>query len=507
MAIEGEILKTASLATISKIISVFASILTLPLLLQSIGKDDYGLFVLISSLTGYLGLMTFGVTSTLKNKIIETYNKQDYIETNLIISSVFSVYFFIFILNIILFSIATFSYPEIYYNLLNGYTIVDDTKYVFFLLIFTSMVNTFIGSVFINCYHGINKLNFLARLQAWIVIVTTVFYVIFLFYEPNLFAVVVFNLVRSIFIIAINYFYLKKQFIQLKIYISKEALNYFTKLKKSSYYFFIASLLTIMTTTADYIMISKFYSTSEITIFSISQKIYLIIASALPIAYSSWPVVGKYYHANKSNALHMLFYKTIRLNIITKVTFMLPVFLSYPLIVKYWLGESYVTDTSIYLSFFIIFANNTVLGIFSLFFSATENQKYLIFITFVNLIVNVYCSLYIFYIYELGILSFLIGTIISQYIIFGLYLLKYKKIFKKSISIRYLFKHFIHFCVIGTVLFITLNLFDIYERIDAIKFMILILLNLSYFTYIYYVVLKRIERTNFINFIKKMAHR
>lgn len=503
MAIENQVLKTASLTTIARTLSVIASIITLPLLLKSIGKDDYGLFVLIGSLTGYLGLMTFGATSTLKNKIVESYNQKDFYKVNLIISSVFSVYFLVYIFNLLIFSIISFFYPEFYYGLLNNYVISNDTKYVFYFLIVTTLLNTFVGSVIVNSYHGINKLNVLAKIQAYTTIFMTVFYIVFLIFEPSLLTVVVFNLLKSFILIIINYLFLKKNFIQLKIFISIKALVYFKELKKSSMYFFIASLLTIMTTSADYIMISKFYDTSSLAVFDISQKIYLIIASAFPIAYSSWPIVSKYYFANKKNALHLLFYKLIRLNILTKITFFLPAFLFYPVIVNLWLGENFVSSMYVYFAFFVIFANNVVLGIFSLYLSATENQKHLISMTFINLIVNIGSSLYIFYEYKIGLLSFLLGTIISQYVLFFLFILKYKNIFNKQIKIMYFIKYFLFFCFIGLIMFYTIRLTGIYQNFNSINVFVCFILLLIYFAYVFIFILRIKERKKLYNLLNR----
>lgn len=494
MAIEYKILKTASLTTISKVISIFAGIITLPILLKSLGKDDYGLFILISSLTGYIGLMTFGATSTLKNKVIEAYNRSDFIQTNLIISSIFSIYFIVFLINLLSFLLITIFHPELYYNILNDYPVTSDTKYIFFILIFTSLINTFIGSIFVNCYHGINKLDFLAKLQAWITIISTFIYIFFLFSEPNLLAVTIFYLIQSFCIIVLNFFFLRKNYIHLHIYISKQSILYFSELKKSSYYFFIASLLTIVASSADYIMISKFMGTDEIAIFDLSQKIYLIIASAFPIAYSSWPIVSQFYFKNKKNALHALFYKTVRLNILTKATFFLPAFLLYPLIIKYWLGDEYVTDTNIYFSFLLIYWNNLFFGIFSLFFSATENQKHLVVLTLIYLLINIGSSLLIFFQFNLGLLSFLLGTLISQYVLFILYVIKYKKIFGKSLNIQYFLRYFTTFGFLVGILYFLMLLLNVYNDLTLQNCILIGTLIVSYFIVVYYLILNQSEQ-------------
>ncbi len=503
MVVENKILKTASLTTISKVISVLATIITLPLLLKSIGKDDYGLFVLITSLTGYLGLMTFGATSTLKNKVLESYSLGDYEKTNLIISSIFSTYFLIFLLNLILFLTVTFLYPEIYFSVLTDYKVSVTTKYIFLLLILTTLINTFIGSIFINIYHGIDKLGFLAKLQAWIIIISTIFYILFLMLKPSLLGVIIFNFVKSIFIIAINYFYLKKEYVKLHIYISQKALIFFKYLKKSSYYFFIASLLTVVATSIDYIMISKFLGVNDVALFDISQKIYLVIASAFPIAYSSWPSVSRYYFNGKRNALHALFYKSIRLNILSKITFFIPAFFAYPIIIKFWLGNEYIANTEVYFLFLIIFSNNVILGICSLFFSATENQEHLILIILISVLVNVISSVFIFLYFQLGINSFLIGTIISQVIMFVLYLYKYKIIFDKIINILFLVKYMIFFGTLGGILFIIFKSIGIYEVLTFKTLFLVAFLFLIYFILIYILLLRKHEKLKIQNIFRK----
>ena len=494
MTLEIEkILRSLSFSTISKFINIISGFITLPLVVSSIGRSDYGLFLLITAMSGYLGIMNFGITGTLKNRIVEAESKKDTDTVNSVISSVFLIYFILFFLTLIIFLLITLWLPQIYYSLLSEYTVTDKTSYIFFLIIFMTLMNTFVGSVVTNCFHGLNKIDLLAKIQSISSILFSIIYIVFLLYKPDLLWLVGFQLVRSLLTILINYLILKNSYKALKIRFSLHSFLFFRTLGKSSAYFFIASLFTTMASTLDHILISKLLGTAEISTFDISQKLYNFISSAFPVAFTSWPLVGKYYFQGRKVELETLIYKLWRLNFLFKVSMYIPVFIVYPYIIDFWLGHEFATQYSVYFLFLCIYCLNSIIGIMNLFLSATENQKSIIYLSLGNLIINASSSLILFFHFDKTIHSILMGTIIGQLFLLGAYNRSITKCLSIQIKFRKVWSYYIKIIPV-IFLFILVKKIDFFIQNSLLQFFAIIFLIFAYIIYFYQLVLQEDEK-------------
>jgi O-antigen/teichoic acid export membrane protein len=92
-SITQKIVRNTIFNTIGRFWSLCISILFTPYLVKHLGTDSFGIWALISVLTGYFGLLDFGVGTSFVKYIAEYHAKKDFKQINLIISTGFIFYF------------------------------------------------------------------------------------------------------------------------------------------------------------------------------------------------------------------------------------------------------------------------------------------------------------------------------------------------------------------------------------------------------------------------------
>ena len=79
---------------IFKIASSVATFISVPLLLHALGTDNYGIWVTLTALVGWLNLFDFGSGYALKNKVTESLIEPNFSTINILIAGTLQFYFF-----------------------------------------------------------------------------------------------------------------------------------------------------------------------------------------------------------------------------------------------------------------------------------------------------------------------------------------------------------------------------------------------------------------------------
>jgi O-antigen/teichoic acid export membrane protein len=120
-----KIVKNVFFNTLGRFYGLFVNILLTPYLIYSLGAEKYGLWVIVAVITGYFGLLDFGVGSSFTKYIAEFYAKKDFKQLNQLVNTGLVFYglfgLLIFLLSLLLlkpilsfFNISSVSHPEVY---------------------------------------------------------------------------------------------------------------------------------------------------------------------------------------------------------------------------------------------------------------------------------------------------------------------------------------------------------------------------------------------------------
>lgn len=130
------VLKAGSFAAINKFANIGIRLFTIPLTINYLGQEKYGLWITISSLAGYIMLLDFGISSAMVNKLTKFYTINDtrsadnYIIANLAFFGIMSI-IVIGILSIIIPAIDWVSLMK-----LKAVTNIDEVSQVIFFCFF-----------------------------------------------------------------------------------------------------------------------------------------------------------------------------------------------------------------------------------------------------------------------------------------------------------------------------------------------------------------------------------
>ncbi|MBU0993968.1 MAG: oligosaccharide flippase family protein [Proteobacteria bacterium] len=162
-----------------------------PIIIRSLGRHDYGIWEIVISVTGYMGLLQFGIFPAIVRYVAKYNALKDREKLNQIYSSFFLIFLAVGSFCTLIICGWAFIYPEILAE--DG---LPSQKYTFFLLIVAFKVfQSFPGLVIQGFYEGFQKYNFINFITAVQIIITNII-VYFLF--KNGYGLIAFALVTGI---------------------------------------------------------------------------------------------------------------------------------------------------------------------------------------------------------------------------------------------------------------------------------------------------------------------
>ena len=106
--------KNISFIVLGRIVTVIVSFALFPFIVSHVGKEIYGAYLIVISITGYFGLLDFGMKSALTKYVSEYHGKKDLNGINKIINASFSFYIIVGILISILFFLSSIYFTRFF---------------------------------------------------------------------------------------------------------------------------------------------------------------------------------------------------------------------------------------------------------------------------------------------------------------------------------------------------------------------------------------------------------
>lgn len=243
-----------------------------PFIIRELGQENYGVYSLMNSFTGYLSVFEFGLGTTII-RYISKYNEEKNDTTKeSFLSIIFGIYFLIALLIIIVCVILYFSLN----NIFSGSLSLEQIKLAkrLFIIISASITLTTIGSVFSAIISGYEKFIF----SRSVVLVTTLLNALLtlgvLIISPTAELLSMITLVVSFTSILLNSIYV---FYKLKIKIKIQKFNnvLFKEIFKFSIFIFIQTLINQIYWRLDQLIIGISLTNAAIplAIYAVAMKI------------------------------------------------------------------------------------------------------------------------------------------------------------------------------------------------------------------------------------------
>ena len=94
--ISHKIIRNSVFNILGRAWGALVALFLIPYIIKYIGVERYGVWALVGVLTGYFGLLDFGIGYAFSKYIAEFYAKKDYDEINRIVNTGFVFYFLFF---------------------------------------------------------------------------------------------------------------------------------------------------------------------------------------------------------------------------------------------------------------------------------------------------------------------------------------------------------------------------------------------------------------------------
>lgn len=239
-----------------------------PFLVHQLGDPVYGIWTLLGSLTGYLGLLDFGITPSIVKSVAQYRAKDDFAGMNRLLTGAISIFIGLACLSFAASCVLAIYFNDIFDNPLNR-----STTAVLVLLTGLNLAVTFPGSVFIGFLRGYQRYDLDATVSTIALLARTALIVVLLRGGHGVIALAaatfVFDMARLAYLIRCVYR------LNPALKISREHFDRSELKQLFSYssHFFLIAVGTRLNFFTDSIVIGFFLSAAAVTLYSIPNRL------------------------------------------------------------------------------------------------------------------------------------------------------------------------------------------------------------------------------------------
>lgn len=266
----------ALLSYINLGISNFIPIIYTPIMLKLLGQSEYGLFNLANSVVGYLGLLNFGLGSTIIRYIIKYRNEGEYEKEKQVINGVFLLYLLIALLVVVGGGVLAFLAPAIFGNSLTLEEL-NKIKVLIGIMAFNTALS-FPSSVFFSIIISYERFIFSKVLDIISTVLTPILRITLLFIGYKSISMTIASTIVFFFVFVARIVYCyKKLGTSIKIFQSKREL--IRDLMDFSFFVFLDSLVDMLFWATDKVLIGAMIGTLAVAVYNIGNVFITIIMS------------------------------------------------------------------------------------------------------------------------------------------------------------------------------------------------------------------------------------
>jgi O-antigen/teichoic acid export membrane protein len=272
------VLKNVGMGFFAKGISILIGFLQIPITLSILNKTEYGVWITIFSVTGWLSFFDIGLGNGFRNKLTEALAENDIEKARKITSTTYYSLTFIFTCIILLFIVASFfvpwtkvfkSPPELNQQL---YFVIVITVIATALNFVFGLIHTVLAA---NHKTGKSSLFFLI---GQLIVLALTFSITF--YKGNntfLLVAVVMSLVPLLLNVGLNFWYFFGTYKNIAPSWIRYEKKFLKELMTLGAMFFVIQIAGVVMYATDNIIITQLYSPDEVVTYSLLYKYYSIV--------------------------------------------------------------------------------------------------------------------------------------------------------------------------------------------------------------------------------------
>lgn len=366
-------------------LSVLVGLFYVPLLLDALTQEKYGIWLTLTSILGWFGFFDIGLGNGLRNKLTEVFATGNYATGKKLVSTTYALLIGIFSILLIVFHLGNFFLN--WNSILNTKTIDNKELYVLTSIIFTFFIIRFIVQIISVIYLADQKPSVSKLITAsgnllsfFIVLLLTRFIV-----KGNLILLgTIISVVPVLLFIAVTFIAFNTKYKKLKPSVKSIDFKESNGLINLGAKFFILQISYLIAYTSANILITQFYGPDEVTVYNIAYKyfyipvmVYSILLSPIWSAVTDAHVKSDYFWLKKTlrrlNLLSLLF--------VFGVVFMIIIS---NWVYKIWVGDDVVIPFNLSLLLGIYVITIILISPFSTYINGLGKLNLTIYLTFVG---------------------------------------------------------------------------------------------------------------------------
>jgi len=314
----------------SLVLAVVMAFFVSPILVNQLGDESYGIWVIIVSLTGYFTVLDFGVNTAIVRFISKYTALKDYKKAIETYSSSFALFSIIGAVVVIITAVFAVFFKDVF----EIKSFSREYLYIVFFIVGVDLALNLVFSVLMGTLRGLQRFFEINVISMTVSLTKNILLVYLLYQGYSLMMLAALQVSASIIKFSLQYLYIRKNYSFLKFKttsINKETLK---SLYNYSVYSFLIAIATKVLFFTDSIVIGSLINVSQVTYYAIpamiveylEKLIWAIVSVLIPII-SSQEAVGQ---CNKNQQLYLVG---------TKYTLML---LSPIIFVLYLVGDDFI---------------------------------------------------------------------------------------------------------------------------------------------------------------------
>ena len=408
MSRKSSFIKGFASTTAQSILIKIIGFLVTPIVLTYLNPTEYGIWVIIGSLLGYMGLMDFGVTGATTAIAAKSNTSENENKINVLINNSFVLQCLIGLLIIVVGGVFSIYFPNIFE--MNNYS-KDDAWLVFLLATIGYGI-----SMPPKALKGLIRARQMIALLVWLefalFILTTSLNLLLLHLGFGLLALPLGTICLRILSYPLFIYVAKKSYPNLSIDLS--CINYgnMKNIFGVSLYWFVGMLAAMVIYSTDTILIGVFINAALVTTYALSYRLTEVLREFIySFNFTLMPALGQLMGQGDKCKVRDLYLKSQP--IILSIAFMASaaIYLFNGMFVSFWVGEDYFAGESISLIFASILFFGVVFQSSSVILTADLKVKDVTYVRIFEAILNITLSLWL--IDDYGLLGVAIATLFS----------------------------------------------------------------------------------------------
>ena len=280
----GSLVKNVGLGFLAKGLSILISFIQIPLILSILDKTEYGIWITIFSVTGWLSFFDIGMGNGFRNQLTEALAVNDTDKAKKLVSTIYISMFGIFTGIIILFILASNYVPWV--DIFNAPKRLETQLYYAVVISVSAAAINFVAAL----VHIILAAKHKTGNSGMLFLVGQILTLVFILYYKNhqteysfLILSTVLSVIPLIVNVAINIYLFFSSYRSIAPSVRHYRKDYFRGLMNLGIMFFFIQISALIMYATDTVLINKLYGPESVTLYSIVYKYFSVITIVFTI--------------------------------------------------------------------------------------------------------------------------------------------------------------------------------------------------------------------------------